>query len=448
MKIYNEAKYLWKRALVLSSVIALMVTVLTLKFVQPKLALTDRSATVGDQGAAFAATPREDLEAMYHQAWLAVKQNYVNCNKLSNWDAWEHRYDGRIRTDRQLAEALGEMLSALNDTHSFYISEKELRRFEQANSGKLVGIGIELDPAGTIVGIMPGAPADKAGLVRGDVVTAVDGHYVSSVDELIDLIRGSGQENTEVEIAVQRRGKSMRVTATRAIIRRLPAVLTTTYGSPETGNSVRIANLRSETVIDELAGAINQFNASKTKGLVLDLRGVQGGSPESAALVVSLFLKDGFVCRSTSLSGGQVETRDYRLKGGKLSITSTLPTSTTTSTLDMPTTHYDGDLVVLVDNATSGASELIACALKANKRATVVGMKTAGKGSAQKIICLSKKHAIRLTSSFYLGADLQPIDGLGISPDVPVIFNVYNQSRIFRVGMIELRKQIDRSTKK
>src|SRR5262249_34692842 len=107
----DQPRYLWKHALVLSSLIALIATVLVWGFGLLSTPEPKHSAGLGGKSEPFAAVPRQDLEAIYHQAWQTVGQNYIDQPKLHNWQSWEHKFDGQIRTERQLVAAIQEMLA-------------------------------------------------------------------------------------------------------------------------------------------------------------------------------------------------------------------------------------------------------------------------------------------------------------------------------------------------
>src|SRR5262249_48375359 len=153
------------------------------------------------------------------------------------------------------------------------------------------GIGIGVNNSNGIVNVMPGSPALKAGLKSGDVIAAVDGNTVSalSTTQLVALIRGDSQEGSTVVLTVIRDGKPTEVPVVREVIKRDPAVRTQRLpGFKKEGNSIRIDNLRSESVLNELVTALDGINKAEVKGFVLDLRGLQGGSSETAARVASL----------------------------------------------------------------------------------------------------------------------------------------------------------------
>lgn len=443
---FNEARYLRRRALALAGILALITTVLVLALglLEPGDARRD-SPELGGHAEPFSPTPSQDLEALYRQAWVAVRDNLADESKLADWQKWEHKFDGRIRTERQLREAIQEMLASLGDKHTHYVSAHVIREFEYAVNGKIVGIGITITDEFAVNSVQPNGPAAKAGLRKGDVILSVDGEPTAAHDlkKVVSLIRGDARVGSKVVIWVAREGKPARFEIERAVVQTTAAVRSNTmwgpWFDPSEGNSLKIDNMRSESVVDETAKEIDSLNKKGVTALVLDLRGINGGSGETAARIAALFLENGPVAQSLERVDGLIETTQYEVVAGKLIVTRIHPARRTApQEIATPVHAFKGALVVITDDKTSGAAELVAAALKENKRAVVVGIKTKGKSSGQRTVYLNGKHAIRLTSLTYFTGQGSAFETTGITPDVVVAEG--DRQWIFEKGMSELKK--------
>lgn len=435
----------------------------------------------------FAPIPRQDLEQVYHQAWLKVPQEALDQTRFADWAQWEHKFDGKIRTEAQLKEAIAAMLASLGDRYMVVLTNGELVAFEQAASGKYVGIGINL--AGRqISSLIPDGPALKAGLQPGDTIVAVDGYTIDdtvSTAKMMVRLRGNGLEGSKLYLVVLRDHKRITFELKREVIRRDPAV--TSYiggessffgfgggfggqaapstaqpgGQPKPGMffprpaafqkdttaGVRIYNLRSETVDSELLAELEKMDNEKMEGIVLDLRGLKGGSALTAAKVAALFLPDGKLVNAVERIDGVEVAISYAIRSGKLTVTTTRPgRQPVEQVLDAPVNRYAKKPVfVLVDETTTGAAELVAAALKENQRATIFGANTAGKASGQRTVTLSQNYVVRVTVSRYLSPSGKPLDGIGVKPDALADVEAGNS---YGQAMLALREQIEKNRPK
>jgi carboxyl-terminal processing protease len=369
-------------------------------------------STLGAQAKQFAPTSRQDLEDAYHRAWIALRENFADQDKLSDWQGWETRYRGKIRTERQLVLAIEDMMSTLGDKRTTVITAGQLLAFEQAKAGKVVGIGVGLNEY-KVQNVFPNSPAAKAGIAKGDMILAVDGTQVGglSTSQMIDLIRGA--ENTSVVLTVNHENKVRDVMVTRTLIRQDPAVRSIPWVPVP---SIRVDNLRADSVVAEI-----DKNLKPDGPMLLDLRGLSGGSGMTAAQVAALFLTEGTITSATQRKDGVDYKVTYAIKDGKLVQSTQRIGGTTVDTIvETPVGRYAGKLVILVDDRTTGAAEVITAALQDNKRATVVGIKTRGKGTGQVTVPLTKKYVMRVTNAKYFSPSGNPIDGKGVQPDLPI----------------------------
>jgi carboxyl-terminal processing protease len=308
-------------------------------------------------------------------------------------------------TDQTLIEnALNGMLTGL-DPHSAYMTEQQWHDMQTETSGKFGGIGLEVtytDGQLQVISPIDGTPAAAAGLKPGDLITAVDGKTVEglSLNDAVNVLRGP--PDTKVSLIIKRADftKPIAVTLTREIIRvetvrsRLIGdigVIRVSEFTERTNSSVRAA-LRSLRSMRTPAGG-------HVRGLILDLRNDPGGLLDQAIAVSNDFLP----------SGGIVSTRGRRADDNQ-----------TWSAQASDDISGGLPVVVLTNNGTASAAEIVTGALQDNHRALVLGTRTFGKGSVQTIFPLPGNGAIRLTTALYFTPSGRSIQGMGITPNVVV----------------------------
>ncbi len=296
-----------------------------------------------------------------------------------------------------LESAIRGMVSDL-DAHSQYLDAGEYRDIRISTTGSYTGIGIEVsevDGAITVVSPIAGSPAARSGIRSGDQLIAVDGFAVesSNVQQTIGKLRG--QVGTKVKVTVLRDDVAIDHEMRRQVIRVASVhreLLSPSYGY------VRVSQF-SESTARELGRAIDDLqdaNDGMLKGLVLDLRNNPGGVLDAAVDVSDLFLDSGVIVTADGRSADSRFTRSAH-RGDIL----------------------DGaDMVVLVNEGSASASEIVAGALQDHGRALVVGTETFGKGLVQTVMPLSKGRAIKLTTSRYYTPSGDSIHDVGITPDI------------------------------
>ena len=287
-------------------------------------------------------------------------------------------------------------LESLDDPYAAYYDAQQYKSLQEVQSGEFFGIGVSLglnkngQPVAATV--FKDTPASKAGLKTGDVITGVDGVSKAKWDleEFVKLVRGPLGTKVTLEIT---RGtdKPFKVTLTRDRIA-VPNTIEKMYGDV---GYVRLMTFN-ELSADDVAKAIRSFDAKGAKGYILDLRGNPGGLLFSAVDVASIFVKDGVIVRVDARGKPEEEDR-----------------ATGAAFTDKP-------LVVLVDDGSASASEIVTGALKDYKRATIVGITTYGKGSVQSVIPLDSGGAVKLTIAHYLTPLGKVINKVGVVPDVVV----------------------------
>jgi carboxyl-terminal processing protease len=300
--------------------------------------------------------------------------------------------------DSELLEAaIRGMVSDL-DAHSEYLDADEYRDIRISTTGSYTGIGVEVtDVDGLIKVVTPitGSPAARSGIRSGDQIVAVDGITVESAHLQDTIGRMRGRPGSRISVTVLREGDAIEHRMRREIIRVASVhheVLGPSYGY------VRVSQF-SETTARELSRAIDamqESNDGMLAGLVLDLRNNPGGVLDSAVDVSDLFLDAGVIVTADGRTSDARFTRSAH-RGDVL----------------------DGaELVVLVNEGSASASEIVAGALQDHGRATVVGTGTFGKGLVQTVMPLSQGRALKLTTSRYYTPSGDSIHESGITPDV------------------------------
>ncbi|MFZ2236077.1 MAG: S41 family peptidase [Dokdonella sp.] len=307
-----------------------------------------------------------------------------------------------ISDEKLMQAAIRGMLSNL-DPHSEYLDRVQMELLTEETNGSYAGLGIEVaGNEGVLRVIAPfdGTPAQRAGIRAGDVILRIDGKPIvaAEVNDAIDQLRG--KPGSEVVLSVIREGltKPIDVHLEREIIH--IASVSGRLVEPGYGY-LRIAQFQAETGTDlrKRVAQLLQENAGPLKGAVLDLRSNPGGLVSAAVDVSDQFLSKGTI----------VSTRG-RVAEADLSFDAT------------PGDSLNGtNLVVLIDNGSASASEIVAGALKDNHRAVLMGRRSFGKGSVQTVLPIDGDFAVKLTTARYYTPDGTSIQAQGISPDVVLV---------------------------
>ncbi len=322
------------------------------------------------------------------------------------WASWDLLHDayGDVLDDTALMEgALRGMLESLGDPHTDYMDPETYAQIMQAMSSEYEGIGATVrqneDTGGLeLISIMEGSPAEKAGLRAGDEIVMVDGEDVTelSQNEIIALVRGPAGSTVELGI---RRPKESNLLDFDVVRERINVPSVSSEMLEDDIAYVRLSQFDLDTGT-LLRGVINELDANTLNGLVLDVRSNPGGYLTTSIDVASVFISEGPVV----IERGPNREQTYQALGNA-------------NAADVP-------MVVLVDQGSASASELIAGALQDRGRATVVGMPTFGKGSVQTWRELSNGGGVRITISRWYTPDGRSVSAAGIDPDIVVPFEV------------------------
>jgi carboxyl-terminal processing protease len=292
-----------------------------------------------------------------------------------------------------LDQSLEQAVRSLDDRFSHYFAPRDFDDFQEATEGRFEGVGMtveEIDRGLRVLTVYQGSPASRGGLRPGDVITHVDGRSIAGASSEESTTRIKGPAGTPVRLTVRTDGKTRELTLRRAEVE-IPVV--------ESRMRDGVAHVRLAGFTSGAHGAVEDAVRDLLKkgadGVVLDLRDNGGGLLNEAVLVSSIFISDGKV---VSTKGRSRPTRVYEATGGAIDA-------------DVP-------VVVLVNERSASASEIVTGALQDRDRATVVGTKTFGKGVFQEIEPLSNGGALDITVGEYFLPSGRNLGGKGVTPDV------------------------------
>ncbi len=316
---------------------------------------------------------------------------------------YDHIRNGYVEelSDAELLEyAIKGMIAEL-DPHSAYLDEKSFEDLQENTSGEFGGIGIEVgmeDGFVKVITPIDDTPAQRAGIEPGDLIIRLDNQPVKgmSLTDAVEKMRGP--EGSELTVTVVREGvdQPFEVTLTRAVIQ-----VKSVRARVEDNHYayIRIAQFQVNTGRD-MIDALEELRAKHEdiRGIVLDLRNNPGGVLQTSVEVADAFLDEGLVVYTE----GRTENSDMRYYANEGEVAEDLP------------------IVVLINDGSASASEIVAGALQDHGRAVVVGTRSFGKGSVQTVVPISETRAVKLTTALYYTPNGRSIQAQGIVPDVAV----------------------------
>ena len=359
-------------------------------------------------GAAAAATAPQMLMFASPAAYAAAADTYRQLNLFGDvFDKIRNDYVEKPDESKMIEAAINGMLSSL-DPHSSYMDAKSFRDMQVQTKGEFGGLGIEVtqeDGLLKVVTPIDDTPAAKAGVLSGDIITAIDDTSTQglTLDQAVEKMRGS--INSPVKLKIVRGAKKDVKDFT--IVRDLIHVQSV-RSHVEDGDIgyIRITQFTEQTG-DGLKSAMEKLHseipADKFKGYILDLRNNPGGLLDQSIDVVNSFVDRGEIVSTRGRTADETQRFDAKpggdLSGGK-------------------------PLVVLINGGSASASEIVSGALQDHKRATLIGTRSFGKGSVQTIMPLGENGALRLTTARYYTPSGRSIQAKGIEPDVKVLEDV------------------------
>jgi carboxyl-terminal processing protease len=341
-------------------------------------------------------------------ARAAASDTYRNLNLFG--DVFEKiRSDYVEKPDEQklVEAAINGMLGSL-DPHSSYMDAKSFRDMQVQTRGEFGGLGIEVTQEDGLIKVVTpidDTPASRAGILSGDIISAIDDENVQglSLNQAVDKMRGAPNTSVVLKILRGPNKEAQDVKLTRAVIQ-IKSVRERQEGDDI--GYIRITQFNEQT-FEGVHNAIQKFQAEipadKFKGYILDLRNNPGGLLDQSIAVSNAFLDRGEIVSTRGRNAD--ESMRYNARPSDLS--------------------KGKPLVILINGGSASASEIVAGALQDHKRATILGTRSFGKGSVQTIIPLGQNNgAVRLTTARYYTPSGRSIQAKGIDPDVIVLQDV------------------------
>ena len=344
-------------------------------------------------------SPKEVID----QTWQIIFRDYLDINGKYTPEKWrslrKEVLSKSYGSTKESYEAIRGMLASLNDPYTRFLDPREFKEMQIDTSGELSGVGIQLSldkDSKELVVVSPieGSPASRAGVRPKDVIVTIDGKATKgmSTEDAVKLIRG--QAGTKVNLQLRRDGKVVDT----ALVRERIELHAVDSQVNTTGNGTRIGYIRlkqfNANAAKDMAAALKDLEGKNVQGYVLDLRSNPGGLLMASIAIARQWLDEGVIVSTKTRDGIQ----DIKRANGR-AITKR-------------------PLVVLVNEGSASASEILSGALQDNHRAVLVGEKTFGKGLVQSVRSLSDGSGMTVTIAKYLTPSGRDIHKHGIDPDV------------------------------
>ena len=362
-------------------------------------AVVAREVVTPPGGSRISDSPKEVID----QTWQIVFRDYLDISGKYKPEQWRSlRRDVLAKSygsTKEAYEAIRGMLGSLDDPYTRFLDPREFKEMQIDTSGELSGVGIQLSldkETKNLVVVSPieGSPASRAGVQPKDVIVAIDGKSTKgmSTEDAVKLIRG--QAGTSVTLTLKRKAQALEVPLTRERIE-LHAV---DHQINTSADGVKVGYIRlkqfNATATKDMRQAVKDLEEKGAQGYVLDLRSNPGGLLMASVEIARQWLNEGTIVSTKTRDGIQ----DVKRANGR-ALTSK-------------------PMVVLVNEGSASASEILSGALQDNNRAVLVGQKTFGKGLVQSVRGLSDGSGMTVTIAKYLTPSGRDIHKYGIAPDV------------------------------
>ncbi|MFB7639710.1 lmo1851 family serine protease [Peribacillus butanolivorans] len=316
----------------------------------------------------------------------------------STYDTIKDNYYEEIDQDKLVDGAINGMIKSLDDPYSTYMDKKEASSFHESISSSFEGIGAEIqEQDGKIMVVSPikGSPAEKAGVKPNDIILSVDGKSLEGLSSSEAVLKIRGEKGTKVDLSITRAGEPEPIALT---IKRDTIPIETVYAEMLDDGVAKIqVTSFSEHTVKELETALNDMSKKDMKGLILDLRGNPGGLLDQAIDMASLFIPNGEVVLQVEERSGKKDV--YKSKNnGELKI----------------------PVVVLIDDGSASASEIVAAAVSESADIPLIGVKSFGKGTVQTAQDFDDGSNFKYTAAKWLTPEGNWIHKKGIKPDIKV----------------------------
>jgi carboxyl-terminal processing protease len=356
---------------------------------------------------------QNSAKELLEEVWQIVDRKYIDKNfNQQNWYAVRQRYLNQSYSSVEKGyQAIREMLELLDDPFTRFLNPVEFKAL-QASSSVVAGTGLQLindrdTQAVTILEPIENSPAQKAGLLSQDIITAIDGKPVDKKDASQVMTLLGGKVGTSVTLGILRSGEPITFRVQRANLEIIPV----RYRTEETAFG-RIGYIRftqfTNTSVQEMNAAIESLEVQNVKGYVFDLRSNLGGLLSASIDITRMWLDRGIIFSVIQRDGIQDQNQANQ-----------------SALTQKP-------LVILVNGSSTSASEIVAAALQENKRATLVGTRTFGNNLIQSVYTLANGSGLTVTLAKWLTPIGRDINRTGVAPDVVVELTAHQRQNLLR----------------